>query len=528
MWFVYTNAPTNTIIISISVQLIALLFALINVGQVKKFIKTAEKVCVAGQKGDFDQRIVMPSAKGDIKRVADKINSLIDVNDAFVRESSLALTAASEGRFYRKIRPEGMLGMFSYSVSKINHAIDAMEMASKARSDIISALRDQIGGTVEAAIAGDFTKRLQVQREEDEFSIIAKQVNDLIGVVNRGLTETGKVLSALAHEDLTLRVEGSYRGDFLKLKQDTNLVAENLSRVIGQLRETSGSLRVATSEILEGANDLSERTLRQAATIEETSATMEQLSNTVAQSALQANDANAQTVKLSKTAEESGIVVENATDAMQRITQSSEKISNVIGMIDDIAFQTNLLALNASVEAARAGEDGKGFAVVAVEVRRLAQSAAEAAKQVKQLIEESAKEVKQGSKFVGDVSQNLLLMISAIKSNGEVMQILASNSHEQAASIDEVNSAVRQMDEITQQNAALVEQTNAAIEQTDNQVHELDNIVDVFKMELTPEEIEHKRKIKEAPPPAHNRRKEDKLVQGQKPNIVEAVDAKVA
>ena len=169
-----------------------------------------------------------------------------------------------------------------------------------------------------------------------------------------------------------------------------------------------------------------------------------------------------------------------ANSAMERITQSSGKISNIIGLIDDIAFQTNLLALNASVEAARAGDAGKGFAVVAVEVRRLAQSAASASSEVKALIEQSGMEVKSGSKLVADAAARLASMLEAARSSNELMDGIARDSREQASAIEEVTVAVRQMDEMTQHNAALVEETNAAIEQTEAQANELDRIVDIF------------------------------------------------
>ena len=510
VWLAYSGASLDFVLVSASVQLGAIGMALLNVVAVKRFFKRVETVCDAVRQGDFDQRVVVPGARGDVKVTADRVNSLIDINDAFVREASLALTAASEGKFYRKIRPEGMQGMFAHSVGRINEAIDQMSAASQERERIIQKLRDQLGDTIEAAIAGDFTKRLQGQRKGDEFAVIAKQVNDLIGTVNRGLTETGAVLGAVANKDLSHRVDGDYQGAFHKLKQDTNDVAGKLFAVISQLKETSGALKTATREILEGANDLSERTLKQAATIEQTSATMEQLSDGVVKSANAADSANKNSQELSRTAEQSRQIVAKATDAMERITSSSAKISNVIGMIDDIAFQTNLLALNASVEAARAGEAGKGFAVVAVEVRRLAQSAAEASSEVKNLIEQSAAEVETGSKFVVEASENLRHMIDSINENSALIGGLAASSREQASSIAEVNAAVRQMDEMTQHNAALVEETNAAIEQTDNQVVELDKIVEVFKLHATPEELAARKKAKEKPKVAHNRRATDK------------------
>jgi methyl-accepting chemotaxis protein len=172
-----------------------------------------------------------------------------------------------------------------------------------------------------------------------------------------------------------------------------------------------------------------------------------------------------------------------ANDSMERISASSSKISNIIGMIDDIAFQTNLLALNASVEAARAGDAGKGFAVVAVEVRRLAQTAANASSEVKSLIEQSTHEVRTGSRLVSDAGEKLATMLEGVKENAALIDGIAQASQEQAAAIVQVGTAVRQMDVMTQHNAALVEETNAAIEQTETQASELDHIVEIFVLE---------------------------------------------
>ena len=352
-----------------------------------------------------------------------------------------------------------------------------------ARQEMMVELQDAFGTVVDAAIDGDFSRRVSTQFPDAELNNLASSVNQLVESVDRGLTETGAVLSALANTDLTQRMEGEHRGAFGKLKTDMNAVADKLSDIVGQLRGTSGTLKSATSEILSGANDLSERTTRQAATIEETSATMEQLAQTVTENAKKAHDASQKAGVVSRSAEEGAGVMDQANAAMGRITQSSSKISNIIGMIDDIAFQTNLLALNASVEAARAGEAGKGFAVVAVEVRRLAQSAADASSDVKSLIEQSAQEVGNGSKLVADAASKLAAMMEALRANTALLDDIARASKEQASSIDEVNTAVRQMDEMTQHNAALVEEVNAAIEQTENQASELDRIVEVFAID---------------------------------------------
>jgi len=359
-------------------------------------------------------------------------------------------------------------------------AAEAQRM--RERASMMQSLEQAFGEVVAAAGNGDFSRRVDANFADAELNSIAASINSLVQTVDTGLAETTRVLGALANTDLTLRVEGAYQGAFAQLRDDTNAVADRLGEVVVQLQETSRSLKMATGEILSGANDLSERTTKQAATIEETSAAMEQLAATVLQNAEQAREASTAARTVSRTAEESGAVMGQATEAMERITASSSKISSIIGVIDDIAFQTNLLALNASVEAARAGEAGKGFAVVAVEVRRLAQSAAQASSEVKGLIERSAGEVKSGSRLVADAAQRLTTMLTAARASNALMDSIARESREQASSIEEVNAAMRALDEMTQHNAALVEQTNAAIEQTGAQARELEGVVEIFPL----------------------------------------------
>ena len=298
--------------------------------------------------------------------------------------------------------------------------------------------------------------------------------------IMHAVTATGDVLQKLSAGDLRDRIDVDLDPAMQKLKDDTNNVAERLTDIVRQLRGTSGSLKIATGEILAGANDLAERTSKQATVVAETSSAMEQLASTVSDNAKRADSANVQARAVAQTAEDTGSVMTSANAAMERISTSSGKISNIIGMIDDIAFQTNLLALNASVEAARAGEAGKGFAVVAIEVRRLAQSAAEASAEVKALIEQSGIEVAGGSKLVSEAAHKLGAMLTGIRENSELIEGIARATQEQSATIGQVFAAVRQIDEMTQHNAALVEETNAAIEQTENQARELDGIVDVF------------------------------------------------
>jgi len=352
----------------------------------------------------------------------------------------------------------------------------------KARTRMMAELQHAFGEVVDAAVEGDFSRRVEASFPDPELNGLAQSVNNLVETVDRGLGATGDVLGALAGADLTRRVEGAFGGALGQLRDDTNRVADNLSEMMVRLRQTSRSLKTATGEILAGANDLSERTTKQAATIEETSAAMEGLAATVLENAARAEEASNTARDMTQSAEHGGQVMRDANNAMERITASSAKISNIIGLIDDIAFQTNLLALNASVEAARAGEAGKGFAVVAVEVRRLAQSAAEASKEIKGLIEASGAEVANGGRLVAEAAQQLDGMLAAIRRNHGLMETIARDNREQASGIEQVTVAVRQMDEMTQHNAALVEETNAAIEQTEAQAVELDAIVDVFRL----------------------------------------------
>ncbi len=376
------------------------------------------------------------------------------------------------------------VGVFKENGAKVAQMTEAeaarIISAQAERTRMMAELQTAFGNVVDAAIAGDFSHRVEIEFADAELNALAGSINNLVETVDRGIGETGTVLAALANTDLTQRMQGDYQGALGRLKDDTNAVADKLTDVVQNLRLTSRALKVATGEILSGANDLSERTTKQAATIEETSAAMEQLATTVLQNASRARDASANSDAVTHTAEQSGAVMARATEAMEAITTSSGKISNIIGLIDDIAFQTNLLALNASVEAARAGEAGKGFAVVAVEVRRLAQSAAEASKEIKVLIDQSAGEVRGGSQLVIEAAEKLQAMLAGARANNELIESIARESQAQASAIEEVNVAVRQMDEMTQHNAALVEQTNAAIEQTEGQAASLDRIVDIF------------------------------------------------
>jgi len=248
------------------------------------------------------------------------------------------------------------------------------------------------------------------------------------------------------------------------------------------VRRGVDEINVGSREISAGNTDLSSRTEQQAASLEETAASMEQLASTVKQNADNARQANQLAASASDVAERGGSAVSEVVSTMQGISASSRKISEIVSVIDGIAFQTNILALNAAVEAARAGEQGKGFAVVAGEVRSLAQRSAQAAKEIKGLIEDSVTKVGAGSQQVERAGATMQEIVASVKRVTDIMGEISAASEEQSSGIDQVNRAVSQMDEVTQQNAALVEEAAAAAGSLQDQAHRLAEAVAVFKI----------------------------------------------
>jgi methyl-accepting chemotaxis protein len=291
------------------------------------------------------------------------------------------------------------------------------------------------------------------------------------------------VVEAANGGDLTRRIRSEGKtGFFETLAKGINSMLDGNA---GLIRKIQGSIQEVTSsadEISKGNMNLSQRTEEQASNLEETASSMEEMTSTVRQNADNAAQANQLAIAARTQAEKGGAVVAEAVEAMRGINAASSKIADIIGVIDEIAFQTNLLALNAAVEAARAGEQGRGFAVVASEVRTLASRSAEAAKEIKGLIQDSVGRVSQGSKLVDQSGQTLQEIVASVKKVTDIVSEIAAASHEQASGIDQVNKAVTSMDEVTQQNAALVEQAAAAAESLLDQAQQLDTMLASFQV----------------------------------------------
>jgi methyl-accepting chemotaxis protein len=300
--------------------------------------------------------------------------------------------------------------------------------------------------------------------------------------VTRPLKEAVQLTERIAQGDLGSTVEVTRSDELGMLLKSIATMQAGLHRLVSQVRESTGGIATASAEIAHGNNDLSARTEQQASALEETAASMEELSSTVKQNADNARQANQLAMSASTVATQGGEVVAEVVDTMKGINESSKKISDIISVIDGIAFQTNILALNAAVEAARAGEQGRGFAVVASEVRNLASRSAEAAKEIKNLINASVARVEQGTVLVDKAGVTMTEVVNAIRRVTDIMGEISAASTEQSLGVAQVGEAVTQMDQATQQNAALVEQSAAAADSLKHQAVELVKAVAVFRL----------------------------------------------
>ncbi len=302
-------------------------------------------------------------------------------------------------------------------------------------------------------------QRLQTEEQRRQTAEQERARTDAMAKATGGLAEG---LKQLAAGNLSFQLTQSFADEFESLRADFNQAVAQLNDTMASVSDATRSIDSGSREVSQNAEDLSRRTERQAASLEETAAALDQITANVANSTRRAEEARAVAIQANTSARQSGAVVASAVDAMDRIEQSSTQISNIIVVIDEIAFQTNLLALNAGVEAARAGEAGKGFAVVAQEVRELAQRSAKAAKEIKELIRNSTAEVGNGVKLVSETGEVLKTIETYIVTINQHMDAIATSAREQSVGLAEVNSAVNQMDQVTQQNAAMVEEANAA------------------------------------------------------------------
>ncbi len=318
----------------------------------------------------------------------------------------------------------------------------------------------------------------------------------------RAVNEIGVGLARLADRDVEYRIDKAFIADFEKLRLDLNAAFENLQSTLLQVAESTSSIASGTAEISAASDDLSRRTEQQAASLEETAAALDEITATVKKSAEGASHARQVAAAADDDAKKSAFVVRQAVEAMDGIAKSSLQISQIIGVIDEIAFQTNLLALNAGVEAARAGDAGRGFAVVASEVRALAQRSAEAAKEIKSLISASTTQVDRGVALVAETGKSLERIMIQVGEINSVISEIASGANEQATGLVQVNTAINEMDQVTQQNAAMVEESTAASRSLSQETSQLSGLVGQFKIGRSTEADPLRRELQKIAPHA--------------------------
>lgn len=450
------------------------------------FLDNASGVCREIKAGNFEARIINKNETGELGELANSINNAIDICDAFVRESMLAMKAASEGRYYRKIRQEGMQGAFIVSVNGINSAIDLLkdkEDANARNARMVDLTMKQIASLVDNASQGNLAERIDASELDGDYKALANQMNGLMQAIQNPLNDSIDILRAFADGDLTRQSTGQYGGMFAEIHESLNSTIFKIREMVSQVQSVAASVVDASTEISSGSLDLSRRTEQQAAELEETAAAIREISETMATNTTSAKEASRLSFDAKGIAESGNGTARDTISAMQSIEGSSQKIADITSTIDEIAFQTNLLALNAAVEAARAGDAGKGFAVVADEVRSLAGRAAVAAKEIKQLIDHSVSEVNNGAQLVNKVGE-VFEKITA--SNGNVanyVEDITKANEDQSARVAEINIAISSMDEAVQQNAALVEENSAACQSLVEQAENLKRMMTFFRID---------------------------------------------
>jgi methyl-accepting chemotaxis protein len=433
-------------------------------GNVQRAITNVNDVMSSVAQGQFNVAVT-DSLQGDLAVMKDAVNgSVLSVRDT-MQALEVVMEALYHGDFSARM-PDSIKGEFR---EKVDQAVAALKLTI-----------DDVNGVMNYMSEGKFQHRIQSEARGDLLQL-KQTVNQSMDALESAIKEITEVNVAMSQGDLTHLIHGDYHGELRLLKEAVNSSIMRLEGIVSVAVEATRVVEGASAEVSHGSHDLSDRVQRQAAAIEQTSATMDEMNSTIQHNTQNANQAAELASNVQTQIVQGSQVMTQTIEAMAEIQKSSHKIADIVTLIDSIAFQTNLLALNAAVEAARAGDHGRGFAVVAGEVRSLAQKSADAARDIKALIEESVTRIDQGTKLAGESGQVLNGITDSIHQVTDMVNQIAKASNEQAAGIHQVHGAINNIDQMTQQNAALVEETTAASESMSEQAKNLAQEMAFFK-----------------------------------------------
>lgn len=441
----------------------------VTLSAIQGALREANSVVSSLAAGDFSKRIDA-QLRGDLGVLKEGINDSVTSIAHTMNEIDTVMTAMSDGHFNVQVHNDAQ-GQFGVIMSKTAETLDDL-------NEIIS----DISQTMDAMQKGEFGARVSSQAP-GELGRLKDNVNTSLQSLELAIKDITRLVVAQSEGDLTHKIESQYFGQLDTLKQAINSSVARLSDVVAQALNATHIVAGAADEVAKGSLDLSDRVQQQASAIEETSATMDEMNSVVEGNSRNASEAANVAITVKDKANQGVTVMQDTIHAMSAIQESSHKIADIVNLIDGIAFQTNLLALNAAVEAARAGEHGRGFAVVAGEVRSLAQKSAEAAKDIKSLIEESVSRIDQGSSLATRSGEMLNEINAEIDEFTRMIEDIAQGSREQAQGVSQVHSAITQIDSVTQQNAALVEETSAAAASMTEQSDILRSDMGFFKID---------------------------------------------
>jgi methyl-accepting chemotaxis protein len=437
---------------------------------IKLLVTDANSLVDAAMGGQLSVRADDNNHKGDFQRVINGVNKTLDAVVNPLRVAADYVDKISKGEIPAPITDE-YHGDFNELKNNLNTCIGAINL-----------LIEDVYSLADSAIQGKLEARADVDKHQGDFRRIVDGVNSTLDAVVTPINECKQVMSALANSDLTHQMSSTFQGEFSELSSAVNTSVSNLMLLIEKITSSAVQTDVSASELSSAVQDLSNRTEAQASALEETSSLMQEMTNSVTDNAAQAKTASKLANEAQHQAESGGQVVSRAVMSMVEINEASAKITDIITVIDEIAFQTNLLALNAAVEAARAGEQGRGFAVVAGEVRNLAQRSAVAAGEIKELIKSSVDKIHAGTDLVNRSGDTLKEIVEAVREVSGVISNIAVSSEQQNTGIQQVSQAVENMDQMTQQNAAMVEEASATALSMSDQAGIMKDMLSSFKI----------------------------------------------